>query len=415
MTKTGRNAEDAEGGGDASLRGAPLAPRSTAAMPPLKRKASVVVIGAGVSGLGLAYHLAKEGVKDVVVLERKYIPYGASGRNGGGVRAQWSTPENIVLARESIKVFERLSQDLGFNTWFRQGGYLFLARKDEQVEALKRLTALQRAHGVKSRVVDVAEASILAPDLRLDGIVGGSYCPTDGIVFPWSVVFGYWQKCRELGVEVHTFTGVTGFERSGGRLTKVHTTKGTIETEWVVNAAGCWSPEVAAMVDVALPNKPFRHEIFVTEALKPFLDPMIVDISSGLYANQDMRGEIVAGIGDPHEKPGVDFSSSLDFAKRLARNLLDLLPVVGEVRVMRQWAGAYDVTPDNKPNLGPAGYENFLQLNGASGHGFMIHPMTTRMTADLILGRKPRMDVTPFLVDRFARFEPKQADALVIG
>ncbi|HLE96436.1 MAG TPA: FAD-binding oxidoreductase [Candidatus Thermoplasmatota archaeon] len=381
----------------------------------MKSRAHVVIVGAGVNGLGLAYQLAREGVRDIVVLERRYIPYGASGRNGGGVRAQWSTPENIALARESIRAFKRMSAELGFNVWFRQGGYLFLARREEQVLALKRLTKLQRDHGVRSRVVDAAEASILAPDLNLDGVVGGSFCPTDGIVFPWSVVFGYWQKCKEMGVEVVTFTGVTALETKGDRIARVETTRGSIETDWVVNAAGCWSPELAAMAGVRLPNKPFRHEIFVTEALKPFLDPMIVDIDSGLYANQDMRGEIVAGLGNPGEPTGVNFDSSLGFAKRLARNLVSLLPILSEVRVMRQWAGAYDVTPDNKPILGPAGYANFLQLHGASGHGFMIHPVTTRMTADLVLGRKPRMDVEPFLLERFSRPRAPEEDALVIG
>jgi len=143
----------------------------------------------------------------------------------------------------------------------------------------------------------------------------------------------------------------------------------------------------------------------------------VVDLRSGLYMNQDMRGEIVAGIGDPHERPGINFSSSFDFLKRVSKGITDLFPVLGDVRVMRQWSGMYDVTPDNKPVLGPSpGVENLIQLNGASGHGFMVSPMTTKLTAELILHGKTRsMDIAPFLVSRFDRPLDVQPDAMVIG
>ncbi|HWG91702.1 MAG TPA: FAD-binding oxidoreductase [Candidatus Thermoplasmatota archaeon] len=383
----------------------------------MKDRAQVVIIGGGVNGLGTAYQLAKAGMKDVVVLEKKYVMYGASGRNGGGIRAQWGTAENVTLARESIRMFNDLSAELNFNVWFRQGGYLFLAFDEKTLKALDKTTQFHRTVGVKSRVIDVAEASVIAPDLNTEGVVGASFCPTDGIIFPWAVLQGYWQKVREMGVQVETFTGVTGFDQSGGKIRKVRTTRGDIACETVVNAAGCWSRDIAAMAGVKLPNEPVRHEIMVTEALKPFLDPMVVDLRTGLYMNQDMRGEIVAGIGDPHEKPGINFGSSFDFLRRVSRGITDLFPRMRDVRVMRQWAGMYDVTPDNKPVLGRSpGVENLIQLNGASGHGFMVSPMTTKLTAELILHGKARsMDITPFLVDRFDRPLEVQPDAMVIG
>ncbi len=382
----------------------------------MKESYRVVVVGGGVNGLGAAYHLAREGVTDVLVLERRYIPYGASGRNGGGVRAQWSTRENVELARYGIERFRRLSAELEFNVWFRQGGYLFLAFDEPAVAAMRRLSAFHRTVGVKSRVVDPVETHVLVPELNPDGVLAGMYHPEDGIVFPWAVVHGLAKRLREMDVDVVTHTGVTGLRTSGGRVTHVETTRGTVAADWVVNAAGCWAAEVAAFADVRLPNRPYRHEILVTEALKPFLDPMIVDLRNGLYANQDMRGEVVAGIGDPREPSGVNFRSSYAFATRLARALTDLLPALGDARVLRQWAGMYDVTPDNKPVLGPApGLENFLQLSGASGHGFMISPATTEMTADIILGRKPRFAVEPFLLSRFDKGVEVHADALVIG
>lgn len=383
---------------------------------PLKPRYQVVVVGGGANGLGVARHLAEAGLTDVLVLEKSYLLHGASGRNGGGVRAQWSTADNLVLARDSIQMFRRMSAELGFNVWFRQGGYLFLAHDEEKLAAIRKVAAFHNQNGVKTRVVDPTEIEVLVPELNLEGVVGGSYHPGDGVIFPWAVVFALAKRCAELGVDVRTFTSATGFEASGGRVRAVQTTRGRVECDWVVNAAGCWSAEVADMLGVKLPNLPVRHEILVTEALKPFLDPMIVDLRNGLYANQDMRGEIVCGIGMPGEKPGVNFASSLAFTRRVAKSLLDLLPTLGDVKVMRQWAGAYDVTPDNKPILGhTAGFENLLQLNGASGHGFMISPMATLCIANLVLGRPPPVDLAPFRLERFAPDFKPERETLVIG
>ncbi|HVM45661.1 MAG TPA: FAD-binding oxidoreductase [Candidatus Thermoplasmatota archaeon] len=383
---------------------------------PLKARYQVVVIGGGANGLGVARWLAEAGMSDVLVLEKSYLLHGASGRNGGGVRAQWGTADNLVLARDSLKLFRTMSADLGFNVWFRQGGYLFLAHSEEKLAAIRDVVRFHNANGVKTRVVGPSDIHVLVPELNLDGVVGGSYHPGDGIIFPWSVVFGLAKRCVERGVDVRTFTSATGLRASGGRITHVETTRGTVACEWVVNAAGCWSGEIADLVGVKLPNLPVRHEILVTEALKPFLDPMVVDLRNGLYANQDMRGEIITGIGMPGEKPGVNFASSFDFTRRVAKALLDLLPTLGDVKVMRQWAGAYDVTPDNKPILGHTpGFENFLQLNGASGHGFMISPVATQLVADVILGRTPRMDLAPFRPDRFGPDFKPERETLVIG
>jgi sarcosine oxidase subunit beta len=382
----------------------------------LRPRYQVVVVGGGANGLGVARHLALAGLTDVLVLERSYLLAGASGRNGGGVRAQWGTVDNLRLARDSIPMFRAMGVELGFNVFFRQGGYLLLAYDEPTVAALRKTVAFHHANGVRSRVVDAVEAQAIVPDLNARGVLAASFHPDDGVVFPWSVVFGLAKRCTELGVDVRTFTAATGFETQNGRIRAVRTNRGTVECDWVVNAAGCWSREVADLVGVKLPNMPVRHEILVTEALKPFLDPMVVDLRNGLYANQDMRGEVVAGIGMAGEKAGVNFESSFAFTKRVARCLLDLLPSLGDVRVMRQWAGAYDVTPDSKPILGPTpGLDNFVQLNGASGHGFMVSPMTTRLVADHVLGRKPKYDLAPYRLDRFGPDWRPEPETLVIG
>lgn len=383
---------------------------------PLKDRYQVVIIGGGVNGLGLARHLALGGVKDVLVLEKSYLLHGASGRNGGGVRAQWGTGDNLVLARESIPMFRAMSAELGFNVWFRQGGYLFLAHDEEKARALREVVKFHNANGVESRVVDPTEAHVLVPELNLEGVVAASYHPGDGIIFPWAVVQGLAKRCVELGVDVRTFTSADALETSGGRVVAVQTSRGRVACETVVNAAGCWSREIAALAGVELPNTPVRHEILVTEALKPFLDPMLVDLRNGLYCSQDMRGELVCGVGMPGEKPGVNFASSFDFTRKVARSLLTLLPTLGDVKVMRQWAGAYDVTPDNKPILGPSpGLDNFVQLNGASGHGFMISPMATKIVAQHILGQKPALDLRPYMLSRFGPGWQPERETLVIG
>jgi sarcosine oxidase subunit beta len=282
--------------------------------------------------------------------------------------------------------------------------------------AIRKVAAFHNANGVKTRVIDPTEIEVLVPELNKEGLVGGSFHPGDGVIFPWAVVFGLAKRCTELGVDVRTFTQATGFEASGGRVRAVETTRGRVSCDWVINAAGCWSVEVAMLLGVELPNLPVRHEILVTEALKPFLHPMLVDLRNGLYASQDMRGEVITGIGMPGEKPGVNFASSFDFTRRVAKALLDLLPSIGDVKVMRQWAGAYDVTPDNKPILGATpGFDNFLQLNGASGHGFMISPMTTKLTSELVLGKTPSMDLAPFRLDRFTPDFVPEKETLVIG
>ncbi len=382
----------------------------------LPTRAGVVCVGGGVTSLGTAYELARQGVEDIVVLESRYIPYGASGRNGGGVRAQWTSPSSIHLARESIAAYEDLSRELDFNVWFRQGGYLFLAFEEDHMQDLEEAVAFQKDHDVPSRLVDPDEAQVLVPDLHVPDLVGGSYCPIDGIVFPWSVVHGYVRRLREMDVEVHTFTEVTDLHVEGDRVTEVVTDRGTIQAEWVLNAAGAWSPEVAAMAGVEVPNVPVRHEIMVTESIRPFLDPMVVDLRNGLYVNQDMRGECVAGLGDPHEEEGVNMSSSFRFLKRIARSLEDILPRMGNLRVLRQWAGLYDVTPDHKPILGPAPeVGNLLQAHGFSGHGFMIHPVVAQVNAALVQGRSPPVDLEPFDLARFADGRRPEPEGLVIG
>ncbi|MCA1812874.1 MAG: FAD-binding oxidoreductase [Halobacteriales archaeon] len=382
----------------------------------LPAEAEHVIIGAGVVGLGTAFRLAQRGIKDVVVLDRGYVLSGASGRNGGGVRAQWTTKENIELARRSIAMFRKLPEELGIQIWFRQGGYLLLAFDEAQAQGLRKAVQFQNANGIPTRLLTEGEAHEVVPELRTPGLVQASFGPTDGVLFPWPVVWGYYQKCRELGVHVSFHTEVLGLDQQGSRIARVRTSRGDVRVRGqVVNCTGAWSRELSGMVGVAMPNEPVRHEILSTEPLKPFLKPMVVDLRNGLYMSQVMRGEVVTGIGDPNEKPGFGQGSSLHFLQSIARAIVDLMPTMRHVKVVRQWAGLYDMTPDHVPILGPTpGFDNFVQANGFSGHGFMVSPMVNTLLAELLAGERTTLDLKPFALERFARGEMVH-ESFVIG
>jgi sarcosine oxidase subunit beta len=386
------------------------APRASA---PLPGRASIVVVGGGIMGMGLAYNLARRGLRDVVLLERGYLNAGASGRNGGGVRAQWTTPTMIRLARRSLEIGAAFAAEMGVNVWFRRGGYLFLAPTREQVERIERNAELHRRHGLRTRVISPAEARQLVPELDETRFLAASWNPDDSVVFPWPYVWGYAARAEELGVRIATFTRVVGFERSGRRLTHVVTDRGRIACDTVVNACGAWSKEVAALAGVLLPNVPVRHEICVTEPLKPWLGPLVSVLGQGLYFSQSLRGEIVGGMGDPDEPPGIDGSSTLRFLARYARAISEIVPVTRGLKIMRQWAGCYDVTPDNNPILGAAGYHNFLQLSGFVGHGFMMAPAVTEAMAGWMAGDPPDELFERFTLARFEAGEVAREDFII--
>jgi sarcosine oxidase subunit beta len=384
-----------------------------AAGPPLPGRADVVVVGAGIMGLALAWELARRGRTDVLVLDQGYLNAGASGRNGGGVRAQWSTPTMIRLARRTLELCDRFAVDMGVNVWFRRGGYLFLAPTKEQVARVERNAEVHRREGLATRVVSADEAARIVPELDRSRFLAASWNPDDAVVFPWPFLWGYAARAEALGVKVRTFTRVTGFERSGRRIAAVVTDRGRVACDTVVIAAGAWSKAVAALAGVRLPNRPTRHEICVTEPLKPWLGPLVSVLGTGLYFSQSQRGEIVGGMGDPAEPEGLEQGSTLRFLARFARAATETVPALAGVKVIRQWAGCYDVTPDNNPVLGPAGFENFLQLSGFVGHGFMMAPAVAERTARWMTGGGADELFERFTVARFERGDIAREDFII--
>jgi len=380
----------------------------------LPERADVVIIGGGVMGLALAWNLAGQGAGKVLVLERGYLCEGASGRNGGGVRAQWTSPTLIELAKESIDFMGRFAQELGINIWLRKGGYLFLAHDDATVKRIESSAALQRKHGLKTRIITPDEAGEIVPELDTRRFVAASWNPDDGVVFPWPFLWGYADGAVKRGAQVETFTQVTGLEVVSGAVRAVQTDRGRVAADRVVIASGAWSPEVARLAGVSLPNTPHRHEIVSSEPLKPFLGPLVSMLGTGLYFSQSMRGEIVGGLGDPHEPAGLSQASSLRFLARYARAVTELLPRTGEVKLLRQWAGCYDMTPDSSPILGHTpGVSGLLQMSGFVGHGFMMAPAMGRRMADWMGGAKDDI-FERYALSRFAegRLEP---ETFIIG
>jgi len=296
----------------------------------------------------------------------------------------------------------RFAQELGINVWLRRGGYLFLAHDEETLRRIEYGAELQKRYGLPTRVITPGEAGEIVPQLDISRFLAASWNPEDGVVFPWPFLWGYADGARRRGAQVETFTRVTGLEVSDGRVRAVQTDRGRVAADRVVIAAGAWSPMVARLAGVQLPNVPYRHEIVSSEPLKPFLGPLVSMLGTGLYFSQSMRGEIVGGMGDPDEEPGLNQTSSLRFLARYGRALSELVPQLGAVKLLRQWAGCYDVTPDHSPVLGETPrVAGLLQMSGFVGHGFMMAPAVARRMAEWMGGAEDEI-FERYNVRRFA-------------
>jgi sarcosine oxidase, subunit beta len=377
-----------------------------------------VVVGAGIVGLYTAYHLARAGAGPVLVVDRGFLSSGASGRNGGGVRQQWETRATVRLARESVAAYRRFGREFGYNIWFRQSGYLFLAETDAELARLRGVHDLVVSEGLPSRVLDPAGVARLIDGVAPGAVVGGTYLATDGTLYPFPAVWGVYEAIRALGVEVALGVEALGVEAPDGRVVALATRRGRIATPVVINAAGGWSGEFSRRAGLVVPNVATRHEILATEALKPFLDPMVVRASDGLYFSQTMRGELVGGIpvrdgaGTEHGMP-----SSPRFLTEMSSALVRLVPRLGSVGVLRAWSGFYDDTPDGFPVIGEdPRCRGFVHANGFGGHGFMLAPAASLRVARAVLGQPDDLDPTMFSPARFlANARPVPAERLQLG
>jgi sarcosine oxidase subunit beta len=377
--------------------------------------ADVVIIGGGCMGAATAYYLTEQGAGRVVLVERDtQLGTGSTGRNAGGVRHQFSDPANIALSRESIALFERFEDAVGQPIDFWQDGYLFLLSSDGAVAAFERSVALQRSLGIDVAWLNGAEAAAMAPGLDATGVAAATFCAKDGIADPNGVTMGFVKAAQARGLTVLRDTEVTGVDVRGSRVTGVRTSRGAIACSAVVNAAGPWAGQVAALAGVSLPITPLRRHIFIAqpEAGASWDDPrfagrtprsrlMVIDFDTTFYFHREGAG-LLFGMGDPAERPGFDTSVRWDFLPEVTEVAVRRLPALGDAAVTHAWAGLYEMTPDHNPVIGACGLDGFFAIAGFSGHGFQQAPAAGRGLAAVMTGRDPGLDLAPFAFDRFA-------------
>lgn len=369
----------------------------------LPARASVVVVGGGVVGLSTAYHLARSGVSDVLLLERDELGSGSTCRAAGGVRAQFSDAVNIELGLRSLRTFETFEREFGQDIDLRQVGYLFLLDRPQQVEAFEKNVVIQNELGVASRMIDAAEAKRLSPLIDTDGVLAAAWSPEDGHCTPESVVLGYARAARGAGARLVRGCTVTGIATDGGTITAVETSRGTVVTDTVICAAGAWSREVGELAGVDLPVVPLRRQILTTEPMAG-LDPhtpFTIDFSTSFYFHGEGPG-LLLGMSDPDEEPGFRLGRSDDWLPRLGEAIERRAPGIAEVGIASGWAGLYEMTPDHNALVGEATeVSRFLYATGFSGHGFLMGPAVGEVMRDLYLGNRPVVDVSGLDARRF--------------
>jgi sarcosine oxidase subunit beta len=370
----------------------------------VRTSAEVAIIGAGIMGCAIAHGLAARGMRDIVVLERDQIARGATADAAGGIRQQFSTETNIHLAKASVRVWETFKEHFGADISFRQQGYLFLLTDPDQEPVFRQNLALQRRHGVPSRWVDRVEIAALNPHVRLDDVVGGTYCPEDGWADTYTATMGFAQAARRMGVSIEEDVSVTGIIVEREAVTGVETSQGRISAPLIVLCAGPQTRDAGALAGVDLPVLPYRRMSFITEPFPalPASLPMTIDFATGLYFHPESGG-FLFGMGNPAEPSST--VKTVDDAWMLTNveALVDRAPAFADANVMRGWAGFYEITPDHNPLLGFVQEVSGLAVAGGfSGHGFMQGPAIGECMAALLTGEEPSIDISAFRPSRYA-------------
>jgi sarcosine oxidase subunit beta len=375
--------------------------------------AEVVIIGGGIVGSSIAWHLTHAGCKDVLVIERESSQgKGSTGKSMGGVRAQFSTPVNIQMSLYSIPFYARFEEVVGHPADYRPQGYLFLATKDSHLAYLRDNFEQQKKLGLKTaRLLSADEIRTMLPQLRSDDILGGSFCSTDGFVDPYSVMNGFMASAINHGATLWKKTEVTGITRDQQGAFRSETTRGPVSTRTVVNAAGAWSAQIAKFVGIDLPVEPLRRMLVPSEPFSdfPHTSPMVIDMSTGFHFRPEGRGFLLAW-NDPEETTGYKTDFEPSFVEKILMHAADRVPAFENLPInpKRAWAGLYEMTPDHHCILGPvASVPGFFLANGFSGHGVMHSPATGKILSDMILRGKTDVvdDVRVISFERFARGE----------
>ncbi|GAA5125890.1 FAD-dependent oxidoreductase [Haloechinothrix salitolerans] len=373
---------------------------------PLKSTYDVVIVGGGVHGLATAYYLAaNHGITNVAVLDKGYLGGGGSGRNTAILRSNYLTPEGVRFYDRSLHLYENLADELNFNVMFSQRGHMTLAHNDNSLRTLRWRAEVNKLQGVDSEVIDPDEIKKLVPylDTSTDTrypILGALYHPPGGIIRHDAVVWGYARAADAHGVHLHQNTEVTDIETAGGRVTGVRTNRGEVSTPVVVNCTAGWSTLISDMAGVDMPVTTSPLQAAVTEPVKPFLGTVVVSGTLHVYVSQTDRGELVFGASvDPFTS--YSMRGSLEFAEGLAGHVLELMPPVSKMRLLRQWAGLCDMTPDYSPIMGPTHVDGFHVDVGWGTYGFKAGPVSGEAMADTVANGRPPEIIAPFGIDRF--------------
>ncbi|MET0810662.1 MAG: FAD-dependent oxidoreductase [Thermoleophilaceae bacterium] len=373
----------------------------------LKDSYDVVIIGGGSHGLATAYYLARDhGITDVAILEKSYIGSGASGRNTTILRSNYKTVEGARFYDASLKLYEGLGAELNFNLLFSQNGHLTLAHTDRAMFVMANRAEVNRLNGIDSRLIYPDEIKKLAPAMQVDNpdavhpIMGALYHPPGGVIRHDAVVWGLARGADRGGAEIHPYTEVTGIDRVNGRVDAVQTNRGRIKAGTVLNCTAGWSSLISDMAGVQMPITTHILQACVTEPLKPFLDVVIVSSQMHVYISQTDRGEILVGA---EIEPYTTYrgTSTFPFLEYSARHTLELFPQLEGVRVLRQWTGLCDLSPDYSPILGETEVEGFHVSAGWGTYGFKAAPIVGTTLAELVsTGKTPEL-IEPFRLERF--------------
>lgn len=378
--------------------------------------ADIIIVGAGIMGCSVAYHLAERRAGRILVLEQDEIARGSTADAAGGIRLQFSTEPNIRLSLLSFEYWENFRDRIGMDLRLHQHGYLFLVMTEQEEGVFRKNLLLQQALGVPSRWVTPEEIATLQPAVRTDDLRGGTFCPRDGWCDPYTATIGFAQAAQRLGADFREHCPVIGFTIDKGRVRAVQTPAGTIACQLVILCTGPFTNQVGRLAGVELPVQPYRRMSFVTEAfhLVPRSVPMTIEFATSLYVHPEGDG-FLFGMSNPNEPPGFNKAVDPEWMALTVEALCRRAPVFEQARIRRGWAGLYEITPDANPLIGwVPGVEGLLVAAGFSGHGFMHGPAVGRCVAELVLdGAAHSVDISPFDPARFIRGLLVQEQAVV--
>jgi len=382
----------------------------------MRNSADAVIVGGGIIGVAVAFYLALQKFGNIVMLEKEPIlGAGATSKAAGGIRAQFSSKENIQMSMLSEKLFVSFKEDTGAEALFDQVGYMFLLKDDAEVASFTKDVELQRSLGLNVQILKPDEIGQYAPHVSLENVLAATFCKDDGLGDPHEFLSGYDQAARRLGIELAHSTELTGIKMAGNKITNVKTNHGDISTPLVINCAGPQAKLIAAMVGAKLKVAPIRRQIVTTGELsfiKPYF-PMVVDVRSGLYCHKESKGMLL-GWADKAVEESFDISIDPDYTDVILEKALDLMPQLEEAEVANQWAGLYETTPDHRAIIGwEPSVEGMFHVVGFSGHGFMHSPAAGLVTSEIITGKAPSIDISSLSPERFAAgIEAKETNVI---